>query len=33
MSVDDAQMMPGPRKLLVAQENGWLPEGTVDTTR
>ncbi|MEL0120927.1 MAG: PA14 domain-containing protein, partial [Opitutae bacterium] len=32
MSVDDAQMMPGPRKLLVAQENGWLPEGTVDTT-
>jgi len=32
MSVDDAQMMPEPRKLLSAQQNGWLPEGTVDTT-
>jgi uncharacterized membrane protein len=32
MSVDDAQMMPGPRKLLSAQQNGWLPKGTVDTT-
>ncbi|MDE0820281.1 MAG: PA14 domain-containing protein, partial [Opitutales bacterium] len=32
MSVDDAKMMPGPRKLLSAQQNGWLPKGTVDTT-
>ena len=32
MGVDDAQMMPDTRKLLSAQENGWLPDGTVDTT-
>ena len=32
MGVDDAQMMPDTRKLLTAQENGWLPEGTIDVT-
>ena len=32
MSVDDSQMMPETRKLLAAQQHGWLPEGTIDIT-
>lgn len=32
MSVDDSQMMPETRKLLAAQQHGWLPEGTIDTS-